>query len=148
MTRMSYGKTQTSRRWASIPNRMENGTVCFYPKNSLSDFCSFHYLSIVVIIVRSTEGLSTLHASWDRSHGRVPPPPPRHQTWDLAPTNIWWFSLDLFKLHLRINLSPLVLTSSGGHKNTHGWQAGSTHFTGMLSCLDLFFTSKLSKTSK
>ena len=28
---------------------------------------------------------------------------------------------------------PLVLTSSGCHRNTYGWQAGSTHPTAMLS---------------
>ena len=29
---------------------------------------------------------------------------------------------------------PLVLTSSGGHWNTYGWQVGGTHPIGMLSC--------------
>ena len=28
-----------------------------------------------------------------------------------------------------------VPTPSGGHQNTHGWQAGDTHPTGTLSCL-------------
>ena len=41
---------------------------------------------------------------------------------------------DLFKLdHLWTHPSPLVLTS-GGHRSTYGWQAGSTYPTGMLSC--------------
>ena len=29
---------------------------------------------------------------------------------------------------------PLVLTPSGGHQNTYGWQVGGMHPTGMLSC--------------
>ena len=32
-------------------------------------------------------------------------------------------------------LPPLVLTPSGSHQNTYGWQAGGTHPTGMLSCI-------------
>ena len=28
----------------------------------------------------------------------------------------------------------MVLTPSGGHRNTYGWQAGGTHPTEMLSC--------------
>ena len=31
-------------------------------------------------------------------------------------------------------IPPLLLTPSGGHQNTHGWQVGGTHPTGMLSC--------------
>ena len=30
--------------------------------------------------------------------------------------------------------SPSVLTPSGGHHITYGWQAGAMHPTGMLSC--------------
>ena len=30
----------------------------------------------------------------------------------------------------------MVLTSSGGHLNTYGWQAGGTHPTRMLSCYE------------
>ena len=29
---------------------------------------------------------------------------------------------------------PMVLISSGGHRKTFGWQAGSMYPTGMLSC--------------
>ena len=29
-----------------------------------------------------------------------------------------------------------VPTPSGSHQNTYGWQAGDTHPTGMLSCLE------------
>ena len=29
---------------------------------------------------------------------------------------------------------PLVLTPSGGHQNTYGWQVDGTHPTGMLYC--------------
>ena len=32
----------------------------------------------------------------------------------------------------------MVLTSSGGHQNTYGWQAGGTHPTGMLSCFSYY----------
>ena len=48
-------------------------------------------------------------SSWDRSHGRVHPPPPTHQT-----------------------LGP------DGNRNTCGRQAGGTHPTGMLSCCFIF----------
>ena len=42
-------------------------------------------------------------------------PPSRHETWDIPPP---------------------VLKPSGDHHNTHGWQMGGTHPTGMLSgCL-------------
>ena len=47
--------------------------------------------------------------------GAIPTP----WAWDLYPT-------------------PTVLTSRGGHKITYGWQVGSTHPTGMLSCFMLF----------
>ena len=39
---------------------------------------------------------------------------------------------DLFKFVHPI--PPPVLTASGGHQNTYGWQAGGTYPTGMLSC--------------
>ena len=29
-----------------------------------------------------------------------------------------------------------VLTPSGGHQNTYGWQADGTHPTGMFSCVN------------
>ena len=32
------------------------------------------------------------------------------------------------------DLPPPVLTSSGGHRNTYGWQAGGLYPTGMQSC--------------
>ena len=34
-----------------------------------------------------------------------------------------------------LHVSVILSTISGGHRNTYGWQAGSTHPTGMLSCL-------------
>ena len=60
--------------------------------------------------------------------------PTRHQTWDPGhnPTLLvasCGLTGDLFKLN-----PPLVLTSSGGHWNTYGWQAGNMLPTGMLSC--------------
>ena len=33
--------------------------------------------------------------------------------------------------------TPLALTSSGGHRNMYGWQAGGTYPTGMLSWFDI-----------
>ena len=33
--------------------------------------------------------------------------------------------------------SPSILTHSGGHWNTYGWQVVGTHLTGMLSCIRL-----------
>ena len=36
-------------------------------------------------------------------------------------------------------LHPMVLTSSGGHRNMYDWQAGGTHPTGMLSCMSNAF---------
>ena len=40
----------------------------------------------------------------------------------------------MFKLvHLRTYPPPLVLTPSGDHQNTYGWQVGGTYPTGMLS---------------
>ena len=33
-----------------------------------------------------------------------------------------------------LETTPLVLTSSGRHQNTYGWQADGTHPTGTLSC--------------
>ena len=74
--------------------------------------------------------------------GRVPrfptPLPLRHQTWaPTAPlaTEIWWSSLgDLFRL-VYLRTLPPVLTSSGGHWNMYGWQAGGTYPAGMLFCV-------------
>ena len=34
--------------------------------------------------------------------------------------------------------TPMVLTSSGGHQNTYGWQAGGPYSTGMLSCFSYY----------
>ena len=33
-------------------------------------------------------------------------------------------------------INPPVLTPSGGHQNTYGWQADGTHPTGMFSCVN------------
>ena len=33
-----------------------------------------------------------------------------------------------------LHVSVILSTISGGHRNTYGWQAGSTHPTGMFSC--------------
>ena len=57
-------------------------------------------------------------------------PTPRHHT--ISATDIWW-SLDTQTCSLE-GLSTVV-TPNGDHRNTYGWQAGSTHPTGMLSCL-------------
>ena len=40
--------------------------------------------------------------------------------------------------HGTYTLPHPVLTSGGGHRNTHVWQAGGTHITGMLSCFRIF----------
>ena len=57
-----------------------------------------------------SQGRGKWHTSWDRSHGRVPPPPPRHQVWEPSPPYYWHLVVitgDLFKLvHLRIYPSP------------------------------------------
>ena len=108
-------------------------------------------------------GVGTSHTSWDRPHVRVPPPlPSRHQTWGPTPffpwtsdllgtyplpaTDIWWLSLrpvqicsieDLLHCSPPPPTNPLVLVSSGGHRNTYGWQAGGTHPTGMMSCCNV-----------
>ena len=69
------------------------------------------------------------------------PAPPRHQTWILpAPTPLLVTSGGNHRrlvqtCSLKEYLSPPVLTS-GGHWSIYIWQAGSTHHTGMLSCLD------------
>ena len=105
---------------------------------------------------------NTSDVSWDRSHGSVPhypskqytwgppslsSPSSRHQIWGppSSPLSTWgptlflycWLLVvitgNLFSLvHFRTH--PAVLTSSGGHRNMHRWQAGGTHPTGMLSC--------------
>ena len=46
--------------------------------------------------------------------------PARHGTWDTPPRKGPWI--------------PPVLTPSGSHHNTYGWQADGTHPTEMLSC--------------
>ena len=88
------------------------------------------------------------------------PPTPRHGTWvpylpsvpptrELAiyPSTCYWpvvvVTGDLFKLvHFRTYPHP-VLVPSDGHWKTYGWQAGSTHPVGMLSCFDLYFLTLL-----
>ena len=39
----------------------------------------------------------------------------------------------------------MVLTLSGGHRNTYGWQAGGTHPTEMLSCFIITAPNKVSE---
>ena len=68
------------------------------------------------------------HASWDRSHYRVPPMdirsgnlphPPRHQAWGPIPlpsaSEIWWWSItaDLFKF-VHLGTYPSSGSTSGG----------------------------------
>ena len=49
--------------------------------------------------------------------------------------DIWWSSLETCSNLVVWGFAPIpsVLTSSGGHRNTYGWQAKSTIPTGMLS---------------
>ena len=68
-------------------------------------------MSSQVSVCPQEGGIGTSHVLWDRSHDRVPPP------LDIRPGD----------------LLP-VLTSSGGHQNNYGWQAGGMHPIGMLSC--------------
>ena len=35
-----------------------------------------------------------------------------------------------------LHVSVILSTISGGRQNMYGWQAGGTHPTGMLSCLE------------
>ena len=102
-------------------------------------------------------GVGTSHASWGRSHRRLPPlpcisdlgptPPPsqphsRHQTWGpplpqlLTSAGHHWRPVQSCSLE---DLPPLILTSSCCHRNTYRWQAGCTHTTGMLSCLSVSY---------
>ena len=41
---------------------------------------------------------------------------------------------------------PPVLTPSGGHHNTYGWQAGNALHTGMFSCLNDYHLSTFTLT--
>ena len=75
---------------------------------------------------------------WDL--GTYPPAPappnrgPRYLPLPTPATDIWWLSLESCpNLFTWEPTHPLVLTPSGGHWNTDGWQAGSMHPTGMLS---------------
>ena len=101
--------------------------------------------------------VGTSHASWDRSHGRVPPshirpgdlPPPSPWTSDLGtsppPSPAWRppFLTRLLPSHsspspppdIRTgDLLPLLLTSSDDDQKTYSLQAGGIHPTRMLSC--------------
>ena len=51
-------------------------------------------------------------------------------------TDIWWSSLETCSN--ASDATPLVLTSSGDHRNTYGWQVDGTHHTGMLLSCSLF----------
>ena len=41
--------------------------------------------------------------------------------------------------HAAWDTHPLVLTPSGSHQNTYGWQAGGTHPIAMFSCLEWIY---------
>ena len=66
---------------------------------------------------------------------------PRYQTWDLPlPTLLisvghHWRRVQICSLE-DLSPAPTLLTSSGGHRNTYGCKAGSTHPSGMHSCLN------------
>ena len=71
---------------------------------------------------------------------RPPPPPPDISIGSPAASDIWWHRWWLVQICSLENPSPLLpslpvppLLISGGW-GTYGWQAGSTHFTGMPSC--------------
>ena len=65
--------------------------------------------------------------AWHIYHCRGPPPRPA--------TDNWLSSLETCLNLFTCSLAPsLVLTPSGGHRNTYGWQASGTLPTGMLSC--------------
>ena len=91
--------------------------------------------------------IGTWHISWDRYPFALPlllPCPfPSLQTSDVGTYPCYWhlvvITKDLFELvHLRTYPLPQpVLISSGSHKNMHGWQAGSTHPTEILSCFKI-----------
>ena len=82
-------------------------------------------------------------ASWDKSDGRVPPPPcPLDMGTGYLPhyplaTDIWWSSLETCSIQTcSLEDLPLpVLTPCGGQRNPYSWKVGGTHPTGMLSCL-------------
>ena len=79
-------------------------------------------------------GVGTLHASWDRSHGRLPPSPPQTSDRGITPPPK---APDLGTSPQTSDLGtyPLpVVTSSGGHRKTYGWQVDGTHPIRMLSC--------------
>ena len=67
---------------------------------------------------------------------KTPDTGPNPQVPHMGPTPLlltsgghWTLKLVLLRAY------PTVVTPSGGHRNTYGWQAGSTHPTGMLSYL-------------
>ena len=69
-------------------------------------------------------------------HGTLPPCPldARHRP-PLPATDMWLSSLETCcNLFTWTTYTTMVLTSSGGHRNMYGWQVGSTHPDGMLSC--------------
>ena len=102
--------------------------ISIFTRYTISDryISEFPFLTFVGVISPPAMEV-TSDASWDR----VPPlgyptPPIPYPPLNIRPK-------DLFNLvHLRPYLQP-VLTSSGGHQNTHSSQAGSTHPPGMLS---------------
>ena len=77
-----------------------------------------------------TSGLRNYSLLSDIRIGTLPPPP------DIRahPTDTWQSSLKTCSNVFIWEPTPPVLTSSAGHRNMYGWQAGSTHPTGMLSC--------------
>ena len=77
------------------------------------------------------------YGTYRERSGRVPP---GHQTWRPPPSEIWCWSLKTCS-NLFTWDPPLPGARSGrGHWNqiTYGFQAGSTHPTGMLSCYSSF----------
>ena len=107
----------------------------FPPANKVAGRYCFHRC---LSLHREEGGVGTLHASRDRSHGRVSPsphirpeyltPPPQHQTWGPASLRhqTWGPALLLTSGgdHWRPvqtcsfeDLPPLVLTSSGSHRS-------------------------------
>ena len=97
------------------------------------------------------------------SHGRVPPfpSPKRHQTWTPIPLSPFprhqtWLSTSGGKPWKHVQTCSLedlpppptistVVTSRSDHRNTYGWQAGGTHPTWMLSCVNDFFRKLIVK---
>ena len=70
-----------------------------------------------------------LPAPWTWELGTYPTPP-------LLLTSGWnhWRPVQFKLVHLR-TYPPPVLTPCGGQRNPYSWKVGSTHPTGMLSCL-------------